>query len=95
METTAGVAGLIATYVMRGISPDEVGRYLPGVLAVTPAEAQGAAAELLSPENTTVVIVGEAARFIDQLRRDHPDVTVIPLTDLNLDSATLRAASAN
>jgi zinc protease len=95
METTAGVAGLIATYVMRGINPDEVGRYLPGVLAVTPAEAQGAAAELLSPENTTVVIVGEAARFIDQLRRDHPDVTVIPLTDLNLDSATLRAASAN
>ena len=91
METTAGTAGVIASYVTRGISPDEIGRYLPSVLAVTPAEAQGAAAQLLSPDNTTMIIVGEAARFIDQLRRDHPDVMVIPLGELNLDSPTLGA----
>jgi zinc protease len=90
METTAGVAGVIASYVMRGISPDEVGRYLPGVLAVTPAEAQGAAADLLSPDNTTVVIVGEAAQFIERLRHDHPDVIVIPIAELNLDRPELR-----
>ena len=48
-ETTAGTAALIAGYVMRGLGPDEIGRYLPGVLAVTPAEAQAAAAELLAP----------------------------------------------
>ncbi|HTU12806.1 MAG TPA: pitrilysin family protein [Allosphingosinicella sp.] len=91
METTAGTAGVVATYVMRGLGPDEVGRYLPSVLAVTPAEAQGAAAELLRPEGATVVIVGEAAQFIERLRREHPDVIVIPLAALNLDSATLRA----
>jgi zinc protease len=90
METTAGVAGVIASYVTRGLSPDEVGRYLPGVLAVTPAEAQGAAAELLSPQGTTVVIVGEASQFIERLRREHPDVVVIPLAELNLDRPALR-----
>ena len=90
METTAGTAGVVAGYVMRGLGPDEIARYLPGVLAVTPAEAQGAAAELLAPPGSTVVIVGEAAQFIERLRREHPDVVVIPLAELNLDSATLR-----
>jgi len=90
METTAGTAGAMAGYVMRGLGPDEIGRYLPGVLAVTPAEAQAAAAELLSPEGVTVVIVGEASQFLERLRRDHPDVIVIPLAELSLDSPTLR-----
>jgi zinc protease len=95
METTAGTAGVMASYVMRGINPDEVGRYLPSVLAVTPAEAQGAAAALFIPDNATVIIVGEASQFIDQLRRDHPDVQVIPLTGLNLNSPALRSPSGN
>jgi zinc protease len=91
METNGGTAGTIASYVMRGIDPSEVGRYLPSVLAVTPAQAQGAAAELFSPTGTTTVIVGEASQFLERLRREHPDVMVIPLTELNLDSPTLRA----
>jgi zinc protease len=89
-ETTAGTAALIAGYVMRGLSPDEIARYLPGILAVTPAEAQATAAELLVPEGSTVVIVGEASQFLEALRRTHANVTVIPLAQLNLDSPTLR-----
>jgi zinc protease len=89
-ETTAGTAGLIGGFVMRGLEPDEIARYLPGVLAVTPAEAQAAAAELLAPEGATIVIVGEASRFIERLRREHANVTVIPIAELNLDRAGLR-----
>jgi zinc protease len=89
-ETTAGTAGLIAGFVMRGLEPDEIARYLPGVLAVTPAEAQGVAAELLAPEGATIVIVGEASQFVERLRRDHANVTVIPIAELNLDRAALR-----
>ncbi|HYI47234.1 MAG TPA: pitrilysin family protein [Allosphingosinicella sp.] len=89
-ETTAGTAGLIGGFVMRGLNPDEIARYLPGVLAVTPAEAQAAAAELLAPEGATIVIAGEASRFIERLRREHPNVTVIPIAELNLDRAGLR-----
>ena len=90
METTAGTAGVIAGYVMRGISPQELGRYLPSVLAVTPAEAQGAASRYLNPEGVTVVIVGQASLFLEGLRRDHANVTVIPLSALNLDRPGLR-----
>ena len=89
-ETTAGTAALIAGYVMRGLGPDELARYLPGVLAVTPAEAQAAAAELLAPEGSTIVIVGQASLFLDALRREHANVTVIPLAELNLDRPALR-----
>jgi zinc protease len=89
-ETTAGMAGLIGGYVTRGIPPDEVGRYLAAVLAVTPAEAQGAARDLIAPEGATVVIVGEASQFLAALRRDHANVTVIPIADLNLDRPALR-----
>jgi zinc protease len=90
METTAGVAGVIASYMMRGLSPAEVGRYLPSVLAVTPAQAQAAAGEYLNPQGVTVVIVGEASQFLERLRRDHENVTVIPLSALNLDRPGLR-----
>jgi zinc protease len=89
-ETTAGVASLIASYVTRGIDPTEIERYIPSVLAVTPAEAQAAAGSLISPEGATMVIVGQADRFVERLRAAGRTVTVIPLAELNLDRATLR-----
>ncbi|MGE3396554.1 MAG: M16 family metallopeptidase [Sphingomonas sp.] len=89
-ETTSGVASLIAGYVTRGIPPAEIERYIPSVLAVTPEQAQASAASLLDPEGATVVIVGEASQFVERLRAQGRNVTVIPLAELSLDSATLR-----
>ncbi len=87
---------MIATYVMRGIEPDEIDRYLPRVLAVTPAEAQARGGGAAAPEGATMVIVGEASQFVERLRAaSMRDVTVIPLAELNLDSATLRAPRPN
>ena len=90
VETTAGLADLIGGYVIDGVGPDEIGRYQRSVLAVTPEEARGAAAELLSPSGATMVIVGDAPLFVDQLRRGRSTVTVIPLSELDLDSPSLR-----
>lgn len=90
VETTAGTAEIIAGLVQRGLPPAELTRYLPSVLAVTPAQAGAAAREFISPDGATIVIVGEAAQFLDRVRGQYPNVTVIPLSELNLDSATLR-----
>jgi len=90
VETTSGVAGLIAGYVSRGLEPAEIGTYLQSVLGVTPGEAQSVAAELIAPEGATVVIVGEAAQFLDSLRAAHGEVVVIPIGELNLDRPELR-----
>ena len=74
----------------RGIDPNEIERYIPAVIAVTPAEAQAAAGSLISPEGATMVIVGQADQFVERLRAAGRTVTVIPLAQLNLDNATLR-----
>jgi zinc protease len=90
VETTGGVAGLIAAYVQSGLGPEEIERYSRSVLAVTPAEVQAVAGELLTPAGATVVIVGEAAQFVERLRATGATVTVIPIAELNLDSPALR-----
>jgi zinc protease len=90
VETTAGLAQLVSSYVLRGVDPAELVHYQRAVLAVTPAEAQAAAAALIRPEGATIVIVGEASQFLDRLRQSQANVTVIPLAELNLDSPALR-----
>jgi zinc protease len=90
VETTGGMARLIGDYVLSGVGPEEIERYLPRILAVTPAEAQAAASELMSPNGATIVIVGEASQFAERLRATGATVTVIPVAELNLDRAALR-----
>ena len=89
-ETTQGLAGLISAYVINGAGPDEIARYQQAILAVTPEQAQSVAADVLAPEGSTMVIVGDSRLFLDRLRRDRANVTVIPIGSLNLDSPTLR-----
>ncbi len=48
-----------------------------------------AAAQVVNSEDAYVVVVGEAALFIDALRAAHPDLVVIPAAELDLDSPTL------
>jgi zinc protease len=90
VETTSGLAQLVGSYVLRGIDPAELLRYQRSVLAVTPGEAQSASAELLAPDGATIVIVGEASQFLEALRREHANVIVIPIAELNLDRPSLR-----
>jgi zinc protease len=90
IETTSGLASLVADYVIDGVSPEEIARYQQSVSAVTPHEAQRAAADLLDPAGATMVIVGDASTFLPKLRQERGNVTVIPLSALNLDSPTLR-----
>ena len=91
LETTSGLATLISKYVVRGVSPDEVARYQRSVNAVTPQQAGSAAASVLAPAGATVVIVGDSKLFIDRLRRERGQVTVIPIGDLDLDRFALAA----
>ena len=90
IETTSGLAGLISGFVLDGVDPAEIGRYSQAISAVTPQEAQSAAAELMNPAGATMVIVGDAKQFLPQLRKQQKNVTVIPLSALNLDSPTLK-----
>ena len=86
LETTASLAGMVSGYVLRGLSLDEILRYQQAVNAVSPAEAGAAARDVLAPAGATVVIVGDAGKFVDRLRQERGEVTVIPLAKLDLEN---------
>jgi zinc protease len=84
LESTSSLANMVRNYVLRGVSLDEMQQYQQAVNAVTPAGAGAAAAKVLAPAGATVVIVGDARKFLDRLRTERGEVTVIPLSKLDL-----------
>ena len=67
----------------------EAARYAERLAQVTPQDASAAARDLVDPDKATVVIVGNAAEFIDGVRAIRPDVEVIPAASLDLSSADM------
>jgi len=94
LETTEGLVGQIASLSLNGLSLSEVNNYISNVQAVTPAEIQKFASERISVKNANIIIVGSAKDFLEPLRKQFPNVEVIPIADLDLNSATLRKNAA-
>ncbi len=90
LETTSGLVGRIAQLELYGVSLTEINNYIHNVEAVTPADVQTFSAQHLVPNQATVVIVGDAKKFIDALKQKFANVEVIPMEQLDLDSPTLR-----
>lgn len=88
VETTGGLGGVLAEAVTYGLPLTEIGTYAGKINATTP-ETVRAAAQGIGSDQAYVVVVGQASMFIEALRAAHPDVVVIPATELDLDSATL------
>ncbi|MGH7027650.1 M16 family metallopeptidase [Brevundimonas sp.] len=90
LETVDGLGALVANLALYDLPMSDLAGYVGDVEAVDAAAIQAAFAEHLPADRASLVIVGDASKFIDALRAKHPNVEVIPLTALNLDSATLR-----
>ena len=90
LETVDGLGGLVAGLALYDLPMSELAAYVGNVEAIDGAAVQAAFAEHLPVDRASLVIVGDAAQFIDALRAKHPNVEVIPITDLNLDSAALK-----
>lgn len=90
LETSAGLVSRVASLALYGLSLDEINKYISGVQSVTAEQVQQFAKSKLAPADSNIVIVGDAKKFIDALRKTYPNVEVIPLTQLDLNSPTLR-----
>ena len=90
LETSGGLAGLLSGLALHGRPLSEINQYLAAVEAVGAEDVQRYADAALSPEGATIVVVGEADKFIEPLRHRFRDLRVIPLDRLNLDSPTLQ-----
>jgi zinc protease len=90
METTNGVVNQFASLANYGVPLDEINRYIANVQAVKATDVKTFAAARLNATSTSVVIVGKATDFLPELQKQFPNVEVIPATDLDLNSATLK-----
>lgn len=94
LETTEGLVGQIASLSLHGLSLNEINNFISSVQSVTPAEIQKFAGGRISAKNANIIIVGNAKEFLEQLRKQFPNVEVVPLAELDLNSAGLRKTGA-
>jgi zinc protease len=90
VETTGGVVGQFGSLAMYGLPLDEINRYIGNVQAIKAADVKSFAASRLNADSTSVVIVGNAKEFLPALQKQFSNVEVIPVTDLDLNSAGLK-----
>jgi zinc protease len=91
LEASAGFNGIVANLLLQGIDPRDSGKIAQHLAAVSPDQARAVAAKLVTPQQASLVIVGNAAQFLDDLKKVRPEVTVIKASELDLDSGTLVA----
>jgi len=90
LETVDGLGSLVANLALYDLPMSELAAYAGNVAAVDGPAMQAAFARALPVSNASLVIVGDASKFLDALKAKHPNVEVIPLASLNLDTAALK-----
>ncbi|MFN2453975.1 MAG: M16 family metallopeptidase [Pyrinomonadaceae bacterium] len=94
LETTSGLVSQIGLIALYGLSLDSINRYIGDVQAISSSDVQRFAGSRLNAKGTGIVIVGDAKQFLTELRKQFPNVEVIPESDVDLNSASLRRANS-
>jgi zinc protease len=94
LETTGGLATQVANLALYGLSLDEINNYIKNVQAVSAADVQKFAATRIDAKGANVIVVGNAKVFLADLQKQFPNVEVIPIATLDLNSASLRKTQA-
>ena len=90
LETATGLVNQVASLALHGLSLDEINRYINNVQAITTADIQKFAGTRLDAKTSNIIIVGDAKKFLPELQKKFQDVEVIPVAELDLNSAALR-----
>jgi zinc protease len=90
LETTGGLVSQVSSLAIYGVNFDQLNQYVNSVQAVKAAEVKSFAAKNLNVESTSVIVVGDAKLFLPELKKAFPQVEVIPLAELDLNTASLR-----
>ena len=93
LETVGGLVSQVGGLALYGLGFDEINSYINSVQSVTAADVRRFAGSRLVAKGTHVVIVGDAKKFLPALRKQFPNVEVIPVSQLDLNTATLRRAA--
>ena len=91
IETPNDIAAQVLNVVFYELPIEEIGTFSERVQEVTPLDIQRVAQRYLMPDRLSIVLVGNAAAFVPQLRRvGFSEFEIVPIDELDLMSATLR-----
>ncbi len=91
IETPDAIATQVLNAIFYELPLEEIPTYRERVQAVTPDDVQRVARAYVSPDRLSVVLVGNAAGFIPQLKGlGFTEFEVIPIADVDLMAASLR-----
>jgi zinc protease len=90
VQTAGGLGGTIAGLVQQGMPPREAVDYTAKLVAVNAAAASAVARRIAGADQATLIVVGDAAKFLEAMKALRPDLEVIKIDELDLESATLR-----
>jgi zinc protease len=89
LETANGLVGQVGSLALYGLGLDEINRYINNVQAVNTADIQKFASTRLEAKSSNIIIVGNAKLFLPELQKKYQNVEVIPITELDLNTALL------
>ena len=90
LETAGGLVGQVGSLALYGMGLDEINRYINNVQAISTADIQKFAGTRLDAKTANIIIVGNAKAFLPELQKKYPNVEVIPVAELDLNTALLR-----
>jgi zinc protease len=90
LETAGGLVSQVASLALYGMGLDEINRYINNVQSITTADIQKFAGTRLDAKTSNIIIVGNAKAFLPELQKKYQNIEVIPVAELDLNSATLR-----
>ena len=91
VESPAAIAQQVLAHLFYGLDLSEIETYRDRVERVTPDDIQRVARQILKPAALSIVLVGDASVFADQLKAaGFPEFERIPLSQLDLNSPTLK-----
>ena len=90
LETAGGLVGQVATLALHGQGLDEINQYIANVEAIKTDDVKRFAETKLDAKTSNIVIVGNAKAFLPALQKQFSNVEVIPVGEMDLNSALLR-----
>ncbi len=94
LETTAGLAALLAGQWVQRRPLADLATYAPSLLAVTPAQVQAFARQHWQADGLRAVVVGDLGAAADGWATPGPQALRLPITELDLEQTGLRKPSA-
>jgi len=90
LETVNGLVAQTGSLALYGLSLDEINHYIDNVQSITTADVQKFADTRLDAKTTNIIVVGNAKLFLAELQKHYANVEVIPMAEMDLNTALLR-----